>query len=85
MPNVKLTILSSRCRGGYCRAGDVHIVEDLCPPICHELWHAIYPSVYVLQNGGSLDSGDARAKMFMIPCPDEGRVVVRGEVLEESY
>ncbi len=34
---VKLTITESRCRGGYCRKGDEFIVEDLCPPLCHEL------------------------------------------------
>ena len=83
MPKVKLTILESRCRGGYCRAGDTHIVEDLCPPLCHELWHSVYPSVYALLNGADLDFGETRARRFEARCPDAGRVLVRGEVVEE--
>ena len=31
------------------------IADDLFPPLCHELWNSIYPSVYVLINGGDLD------------------------------
>lgn len=83
MARIKLTVLESRCRGGYCRAGDTFIVEDLCPPVCHELWHALYPFVYALQNGASLDYGKGRARVFEAKCPDEGRVRVRGEVLED--
>ena len=82
MPKVKLTIVESRCRSGYCRAGDTYIVEDLCPPLCAELWHIIYPNVCVLRNGGDLDHGETRAKRFEARCPDEGRVVIRGEVVE---
>ena len=52
---VKLTITERRGRSGYFKAGDEFIVEDLCPPLCHELWHNIYPYVCVLQNGGDLD------------------------------
>lgn len=48
MIKVKLTITESKCRGGYCKKGDEFIVEDLCPPICHELWNTIYPLVYAL-------------------------------------
>ncbi len=80
---VKLTILESRCRGGYCQAGDVFLVEDLCPPLCHELWNCIYPQVYTLLNGGALDHGEGRARLFEARCPDGGRVVVRGEAVEE--
>jgi len=79
MAQVRLTVKSSKCRGGYCKAGDVYYVEDLCPPICHELWNSIYPSVYVLLNGGTLDCGATRAKTFEVRCPDEGRVVIYGE------
>ena len=43
MRKVKLTITESACRGGYHRAGDSFLVEDLCPPLCHELWNGIYP------------------------------------------
>ena len=82
MAKVKLTITESRCRGGYCKAGDVYFVEDLCPPICHELWNSIYPSVYVLCNGGALDHGETRAKAFDAQCPDGGRVKIHGEVVE---
>jgi len=78
---VQLTIMESKCRSGYHRKGDTFIVEDLCPPICHELWQCIYPSVYTLLNGGLLDYGEEKAKIFEFKCPDEGRVVVRGEVV----
>ncbi|NLW71261.1 MAG: TIGR04076 family protein [Eubacteriaceae bacterium] len=82
MARVKLTVLESNCRGGYCKKGDVYHVEDLCPPICHELWNYIYPSLYALQNGARLDCGEGRAKAFVVRCPDGGRVVVRGEAEE---
>lgn len=82
MGKVKLTVTSSCCRGGYCRAGEVFVVEDLCPPLCHELWHSIYPMVYALQNGASLDHGSERAYCFDAQCPDGGRVRVHGELME---
>lgn len=83
MPKVKLTITASRCRGGYCQAGQQFLVEDLCPPLCHELWHSIYPMVYTLLNGGELDYGEGRSRQFDALCPDGGRVAVHGEVVEE--
>ena len=83
MAKVKLTITKSACRGGYCKQGDVFLVEDLCPPVCHELWHVIYPMVYTLQNGGTLDCGDGRGFHFDARCPDGGRVCVYGEIVEE--
>ena len=42
----------------------------------------VYPFVYALQNGASLDYGDCRAKMFDAACPDEGRVCIHGEVTD---
>lgn len=83
MSKVKITIVESKCRCGYCKTGDEFIVEDLCPPLCHELWNNIYPSVYALQNGADLDYGNDRMPMFNAKCPDEGRVVVHGERIEE--
>ena len=83
MAKVLLTVTSSRCRCGYCAEGDRFIVEDLCPPICHELWNSIYPSVYVLLNGGTLDRGEERARCFDGKCPDGGRVCIHGEVVED--
>lgn len=83
MAKVKLTVLESRCRSGYCKAGDTFVVEDLCPPLCMELWHQIYPYVFALCNGAELDYGMRRAKCFTAGCPDEGRVLIRGELLEE--
>lgn len=83
MKKVKITIVESKCRGRYCKAGDTFIVEDLCPPICHELWNNIYPSVYALLNGADLDYGNTRSKQFDAICPDEGRVRVHVEVVEE--
>lgn len=81
MVRVKLTIIQSKCRCGYCKQGDEFIIEDLCPPICHELWNTIYPLVYALQNGAELDYGNSRAKKFDAKCPDGGRVSVHGEVI----
>ena len=82
MPRVKLTITESKCRCGYFKKGQEFIVEDLCPPLCHELWNSIYPSVYALRNGASLDYGDGREKAFDAKCPDGGRVCIHGEVLD---
>ncbi len=83
MRKVKLTITESRCRSGYFKQGQEFIVEDLCPPLCHELWNNIYPLVYALQNGADLDYGNVRAKMFDAKCPDECRVCIHGEIIED--
>ena len=80
---VKLTILESRCRDHLCKAGDTFLVEQICPPLCHELWNVIYPQVFALQNGASLDHGDDRVRFFEASCPDGGRVKIRGEAIEE--
>lgn len=84
MAVVRLTVTESRCRAGYHRAGDVFTVRDLCPPLCHELWNQIYPMVYALQNGGSLDYGTGKAAAFDAVCPDGGRVKIHGEVCGET-
>lgn len=83
MSKVKLTVTKSNCRSGYCKAGDTFVVEDICPPICMELWHQIYPYVFALQNGSDLDCGEKRTRQFDAVCPDGGRVRVHGEVVEE--
>ena len=83
MPKVKLTITESRCRSGYFREGATFIVEDLCPPLCHELWNRIYPYVFALQNGAELDFDETRAREFNAECPDGGRVRIHGELLDE--
>lgn len=80
---VKLIITDSKCRCGYFTSGQEFLVEDLCPPLCHELWNSIYPLVYALQNGALLDYGQTRAKMFDAVCPDGGRVRIHGEVVED--
>ena len=80
---VRLTITESRCRCGYFRKGQEFLVEDLCPPLCHELWNSIYPSVYALLNGASLDRSTGKAKMFDAKCPDEERVCIHGEAVED--
>ena len=84
MTKVKLTVTKSECRGGYHKAGDTYVVEDLCPPLCHELWNTVYPYVFALQNGASLDCGDTKAKSFSALCPDGGKVEIRGELLPED-
>jgi uncharacterized repeat protein (TIGR04076 family) len=80
MEQVTLTIVESRCRAGLHQAGQQFVVGDVCPPICHELWQCIYPMVYALQNGAELDYGDGRARRFEFRCPDQGRVLISGEV-----
>jgi uncharacterized repeat protein (TIGR04076 family) len=81
MAKVKLKVIESNCRCAYLNEGDEFIVEDLCPPICHELWNSMYPFIYALQNGAMLDYGDKKAPMFDVKCPDEGRVIVHGEIM----
>ena len=83
MSKIKLTITQSYCRAGYFQTGQEFIVDDIRPPLCHELWNIIYPYVFVLKNGGSLDQGDGRAFEFDAACPDEGRVRIHGEVMKE--
>ena len=82
MGRVRLTVTESRCRCGYLEKGDVFIVEDICPPICHELWNAAYPYVFALLNGASLDRGEQCAVSFDVKCPDGGRVVLHGETVD---
>ena len=82
MTKIKLTVTESQCRSGFFKKGDSFIVEDLCPPLCHELWNVAYPYVFALQNGGCLDKGDKKAKEFDCRCPDGGRVVLHGETAE---
>lgn len=79
---VRLTVTKSACRCGYCRMGDVWMVEDLCPPICHEFWNSMYPSIYALQNGAELDYGETRLRQFDAVCPDGGRVHIHGEAVD---
>ena len=81
-PKVRLTIVESNCRCGYFSNGQEFIVKDLCPPLCHELWNIVYPYVFALLNGAELDSGEFRTRCFTAKCPDEGRVVIHGEVVE---
>lgn len=82
MPNVKLTITESNCRCGYHHSGETFLVGDICPPVCHELWSAVYPMVYALQNGALLDFGAERCACFDAQCPDGGRVKVHGERID---
>lgn len=83
MAKIRLTVTESRCRSGYHKAGDTFIVEDLCPPLCHELWNCAYPYVFALQNGAAMEHGETRSGTFTVRCPDGGRVCLVGEV-EES-
>ena len=84
MKKVKLTITEANCRGGHFFVGQTFIVDELCPPICHELWNIVYPYVFALQNGAELDAGDTRAKSFDACCPDECRVKIHGELAEDE-
>lgn len=78
---VRYTMLDSN--NTSLKKGQEYIVEDLCPPLCHELWNCIYPLVYALLNGAELDYGNVRAKMFDAKCPDESRVCIHGEIMED--
>lgn len=82
MKKVKITVTESKCRSGHCKIGEEYIVEELCPPMCHELWNILYPYVFALQNGAELDYGAVHARQFDAKCPDGGRVCVHGEVVE---
>jgi uncharacterized repeat protein (TIGR04076 family) len=85
MAKIKLTITESKCRSGFHKKGQEFIVDEtICPPICMELWHYAYPYVWALLNGGELDNEDTKSKTFDIICPDEGRVHLHGEVIEEG-
>ena len=69
MSKGRISVTESRCRGNDCCAGDAFIVEDPCPPICHERWNAMYPMVYALLDGALLDCGEARSAAFDINTP----------------
>ena len=66
MPKVKLTITESKCRCGYFKKGQEFIVEDLCPPLCHELWNSIYPSAMRCGMELHLIMGTAAQKYLML-------------------
>jgi uncharacterized repeat protein (TIGR04076 family) len=82
MAKVRITVTESKCRCGYHKTGDSFIVEDLCPPICHELWNNTYPMIYALRNGAILDYGTGKAYAFDVQCPDGGRVKIHGERID---
>ena len=63
---VKLTVLQSSCRSGYHKNGDVYIVDDICPPICIELWNCLYPYLFAIKNGAELDAGEKKAKCELL-------------------
>ena len=83
MAKVKLTVTESRCRCDYFEKGQEFMVEDLCPPLCHELWNIIYPYIFALQNGATLDCGEGKARVFDARCPDGGRVLIHGEAMDD--
>ncbi len=83
MAKIKLTITDSCCRSGYFKGGETFIVDDLCPPLCHELWNVAYPYIFALKNGATLDKDSGKATVFDCACPDGGRVKLQGEVVEE--
>ena len=83
MRKVKLTIIDSKCRCHLFKKGEIFIIDNICPPICHEFWQQIYPYVYALLNGADLDYGNGRSKEFDAVCPDSGRVTIHGEVIED--
>ena len=82
MRTVRLTVTKSACRSGYCKQGDSFVVKDLCPPLCHEFWNSIYPSVYALLNGALLDYGEQRATQFDAKWRAHGR---KSDRIEMSF
>ena len=83
---IKLTITESRCRSGFHRKCDEFIIDEtICPPICMELWHYAYPYVWALLNGGTSDNAEGgKSKSDNVICPDEGRVKLHIEVIEDK-
>lgn len=81
---VLVTVENSECRSGIHKTGERFIVDEVCPPMCHELWNNIYPMLYALGNGAKLESGSDREESFTAVCPDGGRVKVRAELLSED-
>ncbi len=52
--------------------------------MCVELWHYAYPYVWALLNGAETDAADGtKTKSGTVLCPDEGRVRLRIEAIEE--
>ena len=87
MAKVKLTITESRCRSEFHKKGQEFIIDEdntICPPICMELWHYAYPYVWALLNGANLDDGLLKSKSMNIICPDEGRVHMHIEIIDED-
>lgn len=80
---VRLKITESRCRSGHHKSGDEFIFDEVCPPLCSELWNNIYPYVFALSNGAVLDYGKGKERCFDASCPDGGRVKIHAEVVEE--
>ena len=85
---VKLTITESVCRSGFHRKGQEFIIDEdktICPPICMELWHYAYPYVWALLNGATSDNAEGgKSKSNNVICPDEGRVKLHIEVIEDK-
>lgn len=85
---VKITVTESRCRSGFHRKGQEFIIDEdetICPPICMEVWHYAYPYVWNLLNGGETDDGfNGKKKSNDVICPDEGRVHLHIEVMEDN-
>lgn len=81
---VRITVTESECRCSIMKSGESYLVDDVCPPVCHELWHQIYPCVYALKNGAQLDYGSVRSRQFDAVCPDGGRVKIHGEIVNKS-
>jgi len=84
MSKVKIIIKQTKCRCNYFKEGEVFMIDDKCAPICHELWHAMYPFIYVLLNNGLLDYGDQKTTKSTIRCPDNGRVVAEISKVEDD-
>jgi len=81
---VKLTVLCSKCRSGIMSSGKTYIIDEICPPVCAELWHQIYPYYFALANGAFLDyDGTKKSRESDVICPDEGRVKVHLQAIEE--
>lgn len=84
---VKLTITHSNCRSGFHKAGEEYVIEEdrtVCPPMCVELWHYAYPYVWALLNGAEDDRPDgSKGKETVILCPDQGRVHLRIDAVED--
>lgn len=64
--------------GAVIKKGQEFVSEDLCPPLCRELWNGICPLVYALLNRAVIRYRNVHTKTPESEYPDEGRESIHG-------